>query len=384
VYTEEESEEASTDVTATSSEDVLTLTHETDIPAGSYWVTVTEQGKTESERLALTVEAYSETYNMGTVAGIKAFIQKSEGGTTVDNPIDVTLTSTFNLNNGDTNENWKALMAALNLTDVTKKYVTLNLSACQMDGSEFDAKTTSATNTVQKKWIVALVLPNAATSVKAGQSSASNFAGYSNLKRVEGANITEINDYAFTNITSLAEVGFPKLTEIGTAAFSGCTGLAEVSFLALTEIGTSAFNGCTSLTEVGFPELTKIGNMAFSGCTGLTEVSFPEVTEIGSTAFNNCSNLVTVRFPKVATVGTNAFQACKKLSSVYFPASPPTITTPFSNTGSGNTVNIYVPNNDAVNSYTTTWNVNASTSASTNANLYGTNHMTVKIVVKQE
>ena len=34
---------------------ILTLTHATDIPHGPYWVTVTESGKTESPRLALTI-----------------------------------------------------------------------------------------------------------------------------------------------------------------------------------------------------------------------------------------------------------------------------------------------------------------------------------------
>jgi alpha-tubulin suppressor-like RCC1 family protein len=43
-------------VTASSSGNTLTLSHASDIPAGIYYVSVTENGKTESGRLALTVE----------------------------------------------------------------------------------------------------------------------------------------------------------------------------------------------------------------------------------------------------------------------------------------------------------------------------------------
>ena len=45
-------------VTASLSGNALTLAHATDIPAGDYYITVTEPGKTESARLALTVDAY--------------------------------------------------------------------------------------------------------------------------------------------------------------------------------------------------------------------------------------------------------------------------------------------------------------------------------------
>ena len=46
-------------ITALFNAPILTLSHETDIPEGDYWVTVTEEGKTESARLKLTVAAYT-------------------------------------------------------------------------------------------------------------------------------------------------------------------------------------------------------------------------------------------------------------------------------------------------------------------------------------
>ncbi|WP_379136740.1 S-layer homology domain-containing protein [Paenibacillus sp. sgz500958] len=45
-------------VTASASGNTLTLTHATDLPAGTYYVSLTETGTTESTRLALTVGAY--------------------------------------------------------------------------------------------------------------------------------------------------------------------------------------------------------------------------------------------------------------------------------------------------------------------------------------
>jgi hypothetical protein len=45
-------------VTASFDSPVLTLSHATDVPAGDYWVSVTEPDKTESSRLKLTVREY--------------------------------------------------------------------------------------------------------------------------------------------------------------------------------------------------------------------------------------------------------------------------------------------------------------------------------------
>ena len=52
-------------VTASTTGTALTLTHASNIPAGTYYVSVTEAGKTESTRLALTVGAYvAPTYTV--------------------------------------------------------------------------------------------------------------------------------------------------------------------------------------------------------------------------------------------------------------------------------------------------------------------------------
>lgn len=58
VYTAATGSTLATGVTASNVGNTLTLSHETDIPAGNYYVSVTETGKAESDRLALTVGAY--------------------------------------------------------------------------------------------------------------------------------------------------------------------------------------------------------------------------------------------------------------------------------------------------------------------------------------
>lgn len=55
VYAAQTGDTLASGVTASSSGSTLTLTHATDVPVGSYWVSFTEDGKTESDRLQLTV-----------------------------------------------------------------------------------------------------------------------------------------------------------------------------------------------------------------------------------------------------------------------------------------------------------------------------------------
>ncbi len=84
-------------VTAANIGNTLTLTHATDVPAATYYVAVTESGKTESARLALTVGAYVPTSLTGTVT-ISGTPQYGQ-----------TLTATYNAGNntGNLSYQWK-------------------------------------------------------------------------------------------------------------------------------------------------------------------------------------------------------------------------------------------------------------------------------------
>lgn len=57
VYTAATGDSEAAGITASNAENTLTLTHATDVPGGTYYVAVTETGKAESDRLALTVVA---------------------------------------------------------------------------------------------------------------------------------------------------------------------------------------------------------------------------------------------------------------------------------------------------------------------------------------
>jgi hypothetical protein len=144
------------------------------------------------------------------------------------------------------------------------KYVALDLSTCSMDGTEFDPGTGTGADKV-----TALVLPNGAESVAAGDWGDSTFQAFTALTSISGAGVEAIGEFAFADCASLTEVSLPAVVDIGAGAFGECTSLTEVSLPAATTIGDAAFGGCTSLTGVSLPAAETIGEYAFIG-TNLT------------------------------------------------------------------------------------------------------------------
>jgi hypothetical protein len=195
--------------------------------------------------------------------------------------------------------------------------VALDLSACAMGGAVFDPGTA---DTGESK-IVSLVLPDAATSIKAGTYSDPTFKHFTALKNVMGEAVTSIGSYAFSGCTGLTSVDLPAATTIGYAAFSRCTGLTSVDLPAATSIGFTAFYGCTGLMSVNLPAATSIDGSAFSSCFDLTSVDLPAATFIGDSAFSDCTSLTTVSLPAVASIGHNAFYNCAGLTAISLPAS---------------------------------------------------------------
>ncbi len=112
--------------------------------------------------------------------------------------------------------------------------------------------------------------------------------------------VTTIDDWAFSECTSLMEVVIPdSVTNIGGAAFKECTGLTNVVIgSGVTTIGGSAFFGCSGLTNMVIGSgVTTISGSAFRGCTGLKKVVIPDsVTRISYGAFFDCINLQQVYF----------------------------------------------------------------------------------------
>jgi len=101
--------------------------------------------------------------------------------------------------------------------------------------------------------------------------------------------LTRIKDYTFVG-TKLTEIQLPKnVTQIDEFAFSDCTDLKTVILPEnLQIIKNSAFANCKSLEEIQFPDgVQSIGDWAFAGCKALKEITIPEnVTEIGEGAFS--------------------------------------------------------------------------------------------------
>ena len=137
--------------------------------------------------------------------------------------------------------------------------------------------------------------------------------------------ITQINQYAFYNCSSLTSVIIgDSVTSVGSSAFSGCSSLTSVTIPdSVTSIDSYAFYNCSSLTSVTIPDsVTSIGSYAFSSC-GLTSVTIPDsVTSIDSYAFYYCNFLTSAIIgDSVTSIGSYAFQYCSRLTSVTIPDS---------------------------------------------------------------
>jgi hypothetical protein len=259
------------------------------------------------------------------------------GGNTADNPVSLTLSGSL------TNDSW-----AITLTVIAGagKYVSLDLSACTMDETVFAPGTYAGANR-----ITALVLPDAAKSIPAGDYSSPTFRAFTALASLSGAGVETIGDWAFYRHGFLTSVSLPAATSIGSAAFGYCTRLTSVSLPAVQTIANaSGYYSNSNYYTVG----------VFSGCTSLASVNLPAAQTIGYEAFSGCTNL----------------------AAVSLPATPPSIDCMFEDTGynSSGTITISVPAG-VVFAYTSEWGVDVNTPANSyyNGDIYGSNHKAVLI-----
>jgi hypothetical protein len=210
---------------------------------------------------------------------------------------------------------WRQLLDVINTAD---KYVNLDLSACTMDGTEFNPDYMVATG---KNKITAIALPDTATSIADSPGYADDyqtlyptFKYFTCLTSFSGNGLKTIGDSAFYvdyfvdgydghpdrihAPSNLVMTALPAgITSIGKEAFYGCTKLALTSLPAgITSIGGWAFTFCTKLALTSLPaELTSIGRSAFGANTSLTRITLPAgLTFIGVAAFSECTNLAQV------------------------------------------------------------------------------------------
>jgi hypothetical protein len=215
-------------------------------------------------------------------------------GSNVNNPI--ILPVDIDLASGG----WTTLLGAI---QTANKYVALDLSDCDMTGTEFDPESGTSNNNGKDK-IVSLILPDKAESIAAGTSSAYTFQNFTNLKSVSGK-AKEIGVYAFP-YCALETVSLPEAQSIGDYVFYGCSQLTEVSLPKVETIGNFAFAGCVLLGTVNFPEAQSIGDSAFGyiGTGDLTITLGSTAPKLGTILFTGVSGgtkNVTVKVPSGAT-----------------------------------------------------------------------------------
>ena len=100
---------------------------------------------------------------------------------------------------------WQQLLDAIADAD---KFITLDLSLCEMDGTEFDPVSSISTG---KDKIVSITLPAAVESIASGSSSNPTFKNFDNLETVNGAYATSIGGVAFLYCSSLTEASMIKV-----------------------------------------------------------------------------------------------------------------------------------------------------------------------------
>jgi hypothetical protein len=252
---------------------------------GTQTLTVTVGGKTATFSVSVSVILQN-------IAEVLTELANAPGGIIASYPVSLVLG--LNLTTG----NWDDLLEGI---AAVGKYVSLDLSACTMSGTEFAPGTGAGADRV-----AALVLPDAAKSIKAGDSSSPTFDGFTALRSLISTGVETLGDYAFRGCTSLTSVSLPAATSIGYAAFEGCTSLTTVSLPALLTIGGSnPFAGCSALTTITVDP----ANTAFAAYDGMLlnkaettliaypsasgDITLPFVTDIGYSVFYGCTSLAT-------------------------------------------------------------------------------------------
>ncbi|MFI3230062.1 MAG: leucine-rich repeat protein [bacterium] len=120
--------------------------------------------------------------------------------------------------------------------------------------------------------------------------------------------VTEIGDYAFSDVSDLTTVKIPNsVTTIGSWVFNNAHDLTSIQIPnSVTSIGYGLFANCSSLTNVVLPNsISTITDYLFYGCSSLASISIPDsITTIGNAVFYKCASLTSLEIPHgVTTIG---------------------------------------------------------------------------------
>jgi hypothetical protein len=137
--------------------------------------------------------------------------------------------------------------------------------------------------------------------------------------------VTQINERAFLNCTSLEKVCFisedkqdvadASLNLILRNAFKGCVNLTtfDLTNAKVITLAQTVFDGCTSLKEIiRMDKIGTAGDKAFAG-TALEEADLSGLHTVGEAVFQDCVNLKTITTAKYTAIGKNMFKGCTAL-----------------------------------------------------------------------
>lgn len=141
------------------------------------------------------------------------------------------------------------------------------------------------------------------------------FYGSAFSKIVVNSPVSRIGNYAFANLTSLAEVSIlGSVTHIGNGAFKGCSGLSELVVpSSVINFGNAPFEGCSGklILNCGVPDCTYSNEHFLLGALFSEIVVGEGVTQIGRHGFYGYDKADVIRLgSSVSAVGIEAFGGC--------------------------------------------------------------------------
>ena len=135
----------------------------------------------------------------------------------------------------------------------------------------------------------------------------------------KGLPVTEVGEFAFSDLNAQKIVLPESVQRIGYQAFSRCTAKEIVLPQTMQFLGDAAFYYCMNLQKINLPEgIERVGDSAFYFCSSLREIVIPDsVIEIGYQAFDYCSCLTRITIGKNTESISGNFLQCNRLFEVY-------------------------------------------------------------------
>ncbi|MDR2626500.1 MAG: leucine-rich repeat protein [Dysgonamonadaceae bacterium] len=230
-----------------------------------------------------------------------------------------------------------------------------NLSNCKAVAVYFDsiAAPLLATLDLSAAAFADHVIPNSAgtgTSIfgqtdSYGKTPANDTVGMAIVTVILPNDLLTVGERAFYKCLKLENINLPNgLKRLNTGAFTGC-GKLQLSALPETVevIGVSTFNNCKLISLSSLPSsLKSLSNYTFSGCSNISISKIPDqVTSIGNATFSSCTNITEMTFPAgLTSIGSSAFSSTPLTRITFLGATPPTVSSSFSNVGS---IDVIVP-----------------------------------------